>query len=359
MKFEIQQEVFAEMLDRVSAPATSSKTSDSTSNVGLKVLEEKTLNFYSGNASLNAYTATPTIDNAKNGTVSLQFSLLSQLIKKLPKDIVKVEVKDDFCFVNCRNIQAKLPINNQELALVKDDKELVKFKIPSIILAAELNMVKFCTSKDTFAYNLSGVLFHYTKNELNIVATDGKRLAISSIDITDDKNDIRCLIAGTAINEVCKLCNKDSGDTLITIRENSMQFLIGDSLLTVALLKSDYPDYTTFTAINPKNSLKVKSKEILDAIKRSAILKTDLPIIKLNIDKDSVSVSNHNQFFQINEVIKSKSNEKCVIGINAQYLIDILNIIEDEIVEIKFENEKTPLIINLEGYTYLMLPFQI
>ena len=108
----------------------------------------------------------------------------------------------------------------------------------------------------------------------------------------------------------------------------------------------------------------INKKELLNCIDRATLLIKDgdkKPIV-ISINDSNMELKMQSTVGSMNEDIEiKKEGNDIVIGFNPKFLIDVLKVIDDELIDIYLVNSKSPCFIkNEEGtYIYLVLPVNI
>jgi len=139
-----------------------------------------------------------------------------------------------------------------------------------------------------------------------------------------------------------------------------------DSVVLVArLIDGEFPDYDQVLPKENDKDLILDREIFLISLRRMSILSTDRSKgVKLTVSAGSMHFSSNNpdlgeaeEEFEIDY-----SGEGMSIGFNARYLVDVLNIIEDEKVMLTLKDELNSGILTLiddKDYRYVIMPMRI
>jgi len=236
--------------------------------------------------------------------------------------------------------------------------EGIKIKVEAQNLKSKLSKIIFAAATAETRYELNGILFDFKGGKLNLVATDGSRLALARI-VVESKISEKFLVPQKALSSLIKLIGGTKELEIIISEDKRVKFICGNAEITTRLIDVEFPDYLDVIPKKSESKLKIKSKELYEAVKRASILSTqDLIALELKLEKNKVTVTKNTAGLgEVKEEIKAEYvGKEMTIGFNPKYLLDNLQVIEEEIIEIEITNEEKPVIIESLDSKYLLLP---
>ncbi len=223
----------------------------------------------------------------------------------------------------------------------------------------------FACSREETRYVLNGILFDFRGQNLRIVASDGRRLALYHSEI-DTNFQGKYIIPQKAIVELLRLIDKTESDQIflkISDRNNQISFITSNTELITRLIEGEFPNYEDVIPQESSNKIKLKTSRFYQAIKRASLLSTAESIaVKLEVTKNSLTVSKITpELGEVREELEvDYKGEDMVIGFNPQYLLDVLKTISEEEIEMELNGADKPGVIRLNSYyIYLVLPMQL
>jgi DNA polymerase-3 subunit beta len=273
---------------------------------------------------------TLSISSVKKGALTIPARTFYDILRELPECDIEIHITEN-------RMELKAERGNYKLSGIPAEEYP---KLPSINVAKEikllggdlLKMIRktiFAVSTDETRPALNGVLWQTSGNHMQMVATDGHRLARISLKNTKLKGlheDI--IIPPKALNLLTKLMGDEEKEIGIIFGENNIIFNMGDTILTSRLIEGPYPN---FEQVIPKENGKklVVNKEFLTgAVRRMSILANTLTHqVKFSLKKDEMELSSAN-FDLGGEARESLTcdyvGESMDVGYNASYVLDIL-----------------------------------
>ena len=190
----------------------------------------------------------------------------------------------------------------------------------------------FAMSKEEMRPAMMGTLFDFEEEGLRVVATDGHRLSnLLNKKIKYDKVE-QYIIPERAVSVLMKVL--DSKDVKIYMSKTHMSFTLNDMELITRLIGQKYPDYQSVIPLENEFELKLKTKELHNAIKRMMLFSTsNTRRVKFSVSNNNLEISAEDLDIGAsgNENIEcSYTGEAIEIGFNSSYVNDLLNHIDDE-----------------------------
>jgi len=308
------------------------------------------------------------------GELTVDSKLITEYVNLLnSNENVLLKEKDKELIVQCNNYKTKIktesskdfpliPVISQDSFYSCDPEELRK----------SLNSVIFSVSNNENRVELTGVLFSFKENKLNLAATDSYRLAekkltIKTVNIDQDQS---VIVPAKTIQELLRVLNnldqeiEDNLEVKISLSDNQILFSVDSVSLISRLINGHYPDYQQIIPNKNQTEVLVDRSEFIRAVKAAALFsKTGINDVNLKFIKDKMIVSSFSGASgesQIEIDVKNKGEDN-EISINYRYLIDGLNNINSNLVLIEILNNTTPCLLKPESghdYLYIVMPIK-
>ncbi|HEY2924309.1 MAG TPA: DNA polymerase III subunit beta [Candidatus Eisenbacteria bacterium] len=346
MKFTIAQTEFLDALQVVSSAVPNRTTLPVLSNILLEASEDK-IELRATDLDLAISTkARASVKDA--GTLTVPAKKLFELVRKLPKEELKIEAKDLTLNVGSKSGRYKfLCIRPEEFPAMPSVTPDVEIALDPDLLERLIRRTIYSVSTDETRPALNGALFQVRDDELRVVATDGHRLSKASCKPTGGiptppKGDV--IVPLKALNQVLRLLPTASGPVRIGISKNHARFAIGDTTLTTKLIEGPFPNYEQVLPKQNNKLLKVKREDFAQALERVSVFSDSLTRqVKLSLrpNRMTLIVQTPDQGDATEELDAEYGSDDLDIGYNAAYLLDILRTIDSEEVEIRLNTPVT------------------
>lgn len=231
---------------------------------------------------------------------------------------------------------------------------------------AMLEATAFAMAQQDVRYYLNGMLLELGNMYVRTVATDGHRLALSSLD-TDltMESPKQIIIPRKGVVEFSRLLSDIEDEVVVSIGESHIYSQIGNYTFTSKLIDGKFPDYNR---VIPKGGDKilVADREALKSMfMRASILSHEnIRGVQLHLTQNQLQVfannPEHEQAEDCLDVIYDGGDLQ--IGFNVSYLIDVMNVISDETVKLTLSNPNSSALIESTERSdnlYVIMPMRL
>lgn len=239
------------------------------------------------------------------------------------------------------------------------------------LLLGMINKTSFAVSKDDTRPVLNGVLWRIDSEGMEMVATDGSRLAcyrrVLNLQVAAD-SEASVIIPPQALTQMGKLLNGYDGVVEVTLGETQLLLSIGQTHLLSRLIEGPYVDYTQVIPKENDNNLRVDIDRLLPTVRRVSILSSSYTRqVRLKLDSSSIELSAASPEIggEAREVIPATfDGEAMEIGYNAQFLMEILRKMDSQGVRFELNNNVTAALLKPdeaqegEDYFCLLMPLR-
>lgn len=193
-----------------------------------------------------------------------------------------------------------------------------------------IERTQFAMAQQDVRYYLNGSLWKIEAGAFITVATDGHRLSYCRFPMPDngEKNVAEVIVPRKAIAEVMRILPEVDGKIKLVIGTHHMRVVSDDFMLTAKLIDGRFPDCQNVIPRNGNNQLRIDRDVLKPVLSRVAILSNEkYRGIRLNLEKNLLKVSANNPDHEEAEesINVDYSGEAIEIGLNVNYLLDVLN----------------------------------
>lgn len=349
MQFTIERETFLKALTRVQGIIEKRHTIPILANV---LIEADDNNIFFTATDLEVGVKSFYKANIKNkGKVTVSAKKVFEIIKELPNKEILFSVKDNFWVeIKCgKSVFNLVGLSPDEFPKYPDVENIDYNDIKSSLFKEMIDKTIFSVSNDETKYNLTGIYFKSEENNiLSMVSTDGHRLSMirKELDSNLDSNFSEgFILPKKGIFEIRKL-TEDTDELLkIGISDNNFIVNSGNSVLVMRLVDGEFPDYTRVIPPKMESPAKINRDEFLHALKRISVLSSEKSKgIKLKLESAILELSSSNPDLgdAREELDLIYEGPEITIGFNAKYIIDILQVMNDEFIALHIKDNLSP-----------------
>jgi DNA polymerase III subunit beta len=216
-------------------------------------------------------------------------------------------------------------------------------EIPYGVFRAMVGKVLFAVSAEESRFQLNGALLKLKGETVEMVATDGHRLALVETGlVSSDGRQDQVLVPRKALQELLRF---EGGDTLRYRRgQHHLAFQLGRRELICRILEGTFPDYERVIARDNDKHVVFERRALADAVQRVALLTGDRArAVKLQFGDDVLQLVTANPDLgeAVEEVPCDYSGDDFRLGVNPDYLLDFLRAFDDDRVRLELRDENT------------------
>jgi len=257
----------------------------------------------------------------------------------------------------------QLPSN--EFPLFDNTEGEQTFSIKQQTLSDIFNKTQFAMAQQDVRFYLNGLLLEINPESLNVVGTDGHRLAKTTTPL--DKKSISeqsCIVPRKAIQELIRSLS-DEKECKVSLVDNQASFSFSQVSLTTKLIDGTFPDYNRVIPAETTTNIILDTKILKPALQRVSILANEkFRGVRIDIDNNKIIISSENpeQEQAVEDIDIDDTNVKLSIGFNVSYLIDAVNACSGELVTLGVNDENTSALItdpSDPNTKYVVMPMRL
>jgi DNA polymerase-3 subunit beta len=239
------------------------------------------------------------------------------------------------------------------------------FEIPIKEFKEMIQETIFSVSDDETRYFMNGVFFEKSEDKFIMVATDGRRLAYISKDADAGVEDFSGVIVPPKILNILLKRAGDEGMVAISITERTIFIQFGSYRLSSVLIEGQFPNYRKVIPESQSYSFTFNRLEILDALKRVALLvEQKSHRVYLGVKPGTISVyCEETEIGNAREEIPCRyEGEEISIALNYRYIEEPLKVMSDEEISIHFTDPTRTISIMpvpQRDFFHIVMPMQL
>ena len=307
------------------------------------------------------------------GVIALDAKHFSEIIRKMPESASDIEIETDENYVaqiKCEQVVHSVSGRpDDEFPYIPELENNESIVISQLSLRDLIRKTSFSiadTSEDTPGQQtMRGELMEIKDDTVKMCSLDGHRISMCTMGLKESYPYKKVIIPGKTLKELAKIINGGAEDDVnIIFNPNHISFEYSQTRVVSRIIEGNFFDVNKMLVGDYETKVKINKKRLNECLDRSTIYvrEGDKKPIILDIKDDSISIRINSANGNMNEnVPASKSGKDMVIGFNPRFVIDVLNVIDDEEIELDFVNSKAPCFIKNEdmSYVYVILPVTI
>ena len=296
------------------------------------------------------------------------------IVRESVDDTLAIEVsteKDGVggTFANIRGQDSHFKIFTQKASdfpPVPDFTGEADFELPGGQLKQLIGQTIFAAAKEPGRYNFNGVLTVTNGKKINLISTDGRRLAMAKGDLATDrlaKEGSKVIIPSKALNLIDKLIDDPEEMVGFQVRENQIIFHTSSATLTSNLVEGQFPPYEDVIPKDTDKKMTAATADFLSAIRRAALLTTEESRgVKMHFSKKGLVLTSRSP-----EAGEATFNFACKyegsdveIGFNPAFLTEALRVVDSDEISLEMTAPNRPgLLKGGANFLYVIMPVNL
>ncbi len=279
------------------------------------------------------------------GGVAVQAKKFVEIIRSLVDDEVALRLEDENRLVieaarSTFKINGLSPDDFPTLPKVPEDGG---HKVSFAQIKSMISRVLFAVSTEESRFQLNGALLKMKDEGIELVATDGHRLALVENSLDGGGAEEGVLVPRKALQELQRF--EGEGDIGLKRSEHHLSFQIGRRELICRILEGTFPDYERVIAKDNDKRISFDRQELAAAVQRVALLTGDRTrAVRLEFSEATLKISAANPDLgeAQEEIGCDYSGDRFALGINPDYIGNFLAAVGTErvIFQLKDENSQ-------------------
>ena len=249
---------------------------------------------------------------------------------------------------------------------VPDFEGEANFELAGGHLKQLIGQTLFAAAKESTRYAFNGVLLNAKAKKVNLVSTDGRRLAMAKGDLISDKlgkDGAKAIIPAKALTLIDKLVDDPEETVAFQVRENQVIFHTASATLTSNLVEGQFPPYEDVIPKDTDKKMTAATADFLSAIRRAALLTTEESKgVRLQFSKKGLVLTSRSP-----ESGEATVNFPCKyegadmeIGFNPTFLTDALRVVDSDEISLELTAPNRPgLLKGGANFLYVIMPVNL
>ncbi len=308
----------------------------------------------------------------KEGSILVSGRDMTDILRETDSDEIFMTVQDNSVLIKTGEAQFTIQSNiAEEFFNTADIKTDFEINVPTARLAEMINQTIFTAGKETMAYTFEGIMFNIEKDVLEIVGTDGKRIAIASEKVDNKKGkEHKALVPIQTLRTLLNIISTSSDETMkIKVGGNHIIFQDGSTELISQLIEGRFPEYRNYIPDTYKYEGTFGKDSLISGIRKADIMTSmETHLIKFNFNKKDMVLNMTSRCLdkgasEVNipiEKLETESDEGLVIGFNGRHILDVLKVVDEDRITWKIKEEQGPGEISKgDKFRYVFMPVKL
>lgn len=226
----------------------------------------------------------------------------------------------------------------------------------------------FATAVENSRYAISGVLLERKAKRIQMVATDGRRLAMTRSECAGEDGEFSAIVPGKTLGVLNRLLSDPEAAVEIARQGSLIWFRVGDgaeqSCLSSSLVEGVFPPFEDVIPKEHDRRVTFDTAEFSSAVRRAALLTNEENRgVRMNFSPSRLTLSSRAPEMGESEIsveLEKYEGEPLEIGFNPTQLTDALKVIDGPEVIMEFKSPTKPGVLRLGSeFTYVVMPVSL
>ena len=307
----------------------------------------------------------------KQGKLTLPAKKLFEIVNLLPEtDIrIKQDGEKDQVTITADRFKSKIQtLPKEQFPRIETAPGTNQVSLPRNELRVMISRTEFVASGEDTRYYLNGACFILKTGSMDLVATDGHRLALATTPReSKDIEETRTIIPKKILTELEKhLKDSDSKEIFYECGDRHLFFKIDQRELISGIIDAQFPAFERVIPKGNDKKIEFDRDRLTSAIKRVRLLSSDQSqAVKMRLSDDLVEVRSESKDIgeATEELAVNYGDEAIEICFNAKYVIEFLAKISADSIVLELKDEMSQAVMHPAGeeatYTYVIMPMRV
>lgn len=310
---------------------------------------------------------------ARAGALTIPAKKLFEIVRALPEAEVAIkEGPKGAVRVAAEKFDSRMQtLPREDFPTLPEAGAAAGFTLPRAVLREMVMRTQFAITGEDTRYFLNGALLVIGPAAMNLVATDGHRLAFVAAERAAGEEgaaeEVQAILPKKTLTELARLVGEGDGDVRYERGENHLFFDVDGRQLISRIIDAQFPAYERVIPKQNDKRVEFERDLLANAVRRVALLSSERSrAVKLQIAAGRIDITSSSS--EVGEATESLAvdyeGETIEICFNAQYLVDFLSVVETDSVQLEFKDEMSQAVMRPVAddgceYTYVIMPMRV
>ena len=308
------------------------------------------------------------------GGVTVEARRFFDIVRSLPDEDVKLTLQENYSLL-MESGSAKfrlLGLPAEDYPTLPKVNVAEAFTVGLEDLKTMVQKVIFAITHEETRFQLNGALLKVLGDKLEMVATDGHRMALVNYPAPltkKAKDEFTVLIPRKALHELLRLNAESDGEVRFGVSDNHLFFESGARRLMARMIDVNFPNYMEVISRDNDRLVLVDRQRLLETIRRISLVANERTrAVRFDFAPGKLTVSSTNpELGEARENVPiDYSGQPFYVGLNAAYVTDFLSAVDTSGVSLELKDENSQCIGRPQAteslpyeYLYVVMPMRI
>ena len=302
------------------------------------------------------------------GAITISAKKLFDIVRELPpEEVTMTATANNRLELSCgEGVYKIIGLEPDEFPEIPRIETNDGFAMDSDNLCAMMEKVSFCASTEETRVILNGVYLNLDQDITDIVATDGRRMALATHPpiLPDGQEPIKVILPLKAVSRIPKLF-AEGLNVNISLKNNQIIFEDAEATLVSRIIEGEYPNYRQLIPENDRTEMTFSVADTLAAIRRVSLLSNPKTYsVRLDIEGLIASLSSQTpDLGEARDALGVKTGQgELQVAFDARFLREAIAHIQTEDFRMLFKDSTSSILVkptDTEDHICLVMPMRL
>jgi len=300
----------------------------------------------------------------REGTVLVSAARIAQIARVVEAEEISISKGESSCTVRAgRSVFDVVMEGVEDFPEVPDPPAKAALEIESDKFVLMTRKTVFAAAREATRYSLNGVYMEVKEGYLEMVATDGRRLAMVKERVPKDAKLAASIVPQKALSFVERLAQGGDGAFSISVAERQIFFTGAKGTVVSRLVEGHFPPYSEVIPRESNRKATISREGFISALRQALLMTSE--------DSKSALLSFAGEDLTLTSRAPDEGSSEIKVGIkyegdpieirfNPQFIIDALAVTDSEEVTLEMKEPSTPAVLkDRTGFLYVVMPIYI
>lgn len=324
-----------------------------------------TLELYTTDLEVSLSYTIDSVEVIEPGTIVCPEIKIASIVKEWTETQIEIAEENNVCTIVGKGSYFKILCTDpEEFPAIPKFVDENYVEIDKATLTDMIKKTAFILSGEKTKYGSNGVFLDISGNQAKMVANDGRRLA----EIKRKVNNIgslkeNCIIPTKGALQLLRILSEHENTAKIKIEERRIFVKTKNATWCSQLIEGQYPEYEEVIPKNQDKKIALDKQMFFSAVRRGAVMTTEeYKLLKFKISNNLLELKCISPDVGEAKVEMSieYSGEEIEIGLNPDYILDFLKVVDIDKVGLELKDHGTAGVFKIRNnYTYVVMPMSL
>lgn len=302
---------------------------------------------------------------ADTGTCLIPARVAAEFVRDLSGETASIDATGDNCVITSEGDRIELvTVEADEFPVIARFQDEASYPILAETFNKQISRTGFAAAREPGRYAMHGILIELETGHLRMVATDGRRLAVTStlLDAPEDATQ-RAIVPTKGLQMFGRLLSDPMARVRIAFEETQFCLKTDQAEIFARLIDGDFPKYSQVVPAEGKCKIDADASLLIGKLRlASTVTSADARAVRLVFSEDHLEIQAKatGRGKASGQLDVSYQGDDVDIAFNPDFLIDGLKQCESDQVHLEFNDRTSPGKFSLgQDYTYVVMPITI